>query len=90
MRGNIDSRINKFTDNNLDGILLAAAGIKSLNLEKKISLIFETDQMMPALGQGIIAAQCRKNDTLVQSILKEINDDNTSSCAKAERNLLKH
>ena len=35
MRGNIDSRINKFTDNNLDGILLAAAGIKSLNLEKK-------------------------------------------------------
>ncbi len=89
MRGNIDSRINKFTDNNLDGILVAVAGIKSLNLEKKISLIFETDQMMPALGQGIIAAQCRKNDTFAQSILKEINDDNTSSCAKAERNLLK-
>ena len=89
MRGNIDTRINKFTDNKLDAILLAAAGVKSLNLEKKISLIFETDQMMPALGQGIIAVQCRKNDMFVQNILKKINDNITSTCAKAERNLLK-
>ena len=89
IRGNIDTRINKFTNNNLDGIILAVAGVKSLNLEKKISLIFETSQMMPALGQGIIAAQCRKNDMFVQNILKEINDNDTSLCAKAERNLLK-
>tara|TARA_Y100001970_G_scaffold260846_1_gene343320 strand:- start:1772 stop:2692 length:921 start_codon:yes stop_codon:yes gene_type:complete len=89
IRGNIDTRINKFPNNNLDGIILAVAGVKSLNLEKKISLIFETSQMMPALGQGIIAAQCRKNDMFVQNILKEINDNDTSLCAKAERNLLK-
>tara|TARA_Y100000996_G_scaffold93959_1_gene66652 strand:- start:8946 stop:9866 length:921 start_codon:yes stop_codon:yes gene_type:complete len=89
MRGNIDTRINKFPNNNLDGIILAAAGVKSLNLEKKISLIFETSQMMPSLGQGIIAVQCRKNDMFVQNILKEINDNDTSLCAKAERNLLK-
>ncbi len=89
MRGNIDTRINKFPNNNLDGIILAVAGVKSLNLEKKISLIFETSQMMPSLGQGIIAVQCRKNDMFVQNILKEINDNDTSLCAKAERNLLK-
>ncbi len=89
MRGNIDTRINKFSNNNLDGIVLAVAGVKSLNLEKKISLIFETSQMMPALGQGIIATQCRKNDTFTQNILKKINDNDTSLCAKAERNLLK-
>ena len=87
IRGNIDTRINKITKNNLDGVILAAAGVKSLKLEKKISLIFESELILPAVGQGIIAVQCRKEDS-IQNIVKKINDYDTSLCAIAERKML--
>ena len=89
IRGNIDTRIKKLSEEKLDGIVLAAAGIKSLQLEKKISFIFDIHQMLPAIGQGIIAVQCRKKDNFIKDILKKINDEKTSICAFAERSLLK-
>ena len=88
LRGNIDTRIQKVEEKKLDAIILAAAGIKSLNLENKISLTFETNEMLPAVGQGIIAVQCRKDDKLISDIIKKINDRETSLCAKAERKML--
>ena len=88
MRGNIDTRIKKVEENKLDAIILAAAGVKSLNLENKISITFETSEILPAIGQGIIAVQCRKEDKLILDIIKKINDNKTSLCAKAERQML--
>ena len=88
MRGNIDTRIKKVEENKLDAIILAAAGVKSLNLENKISIIFETSEILPAVGQGIIAVQCRKEDKLILDIIKKINDNETSLCAEAERRML--
>jgi len=88
LRGNIDTRIQKVEEKKLDAIILAAAGIKSLNLENKISLTFETNEMLPAVGQGIIAVQCRKDDKLITDIVKQINDKETSLCATAERKML--
>ena len=88
VRGNIDTRIQKVEEKKLDAIILAAAGIKSLNLENKISLIFENNEMLSAVGQGIIAVQCRKNDKSISDIIKKINDKETSLCATAERKML--
>ena len=88
IRGNIDTRIKKVDEKKLDAIILAAAGIKSLNLENKIGLIFKTNEMLPAVGQGIIAVQCRKEDKFILSIIKKINHEETSLCAKAERKML--
>ena len=88
IRGNIDTRIKKVEENKLDAIVLAAAGVKSLNLENKISITFETNEILPAVGQGIIAVQCRKEDKLILDIIKKINDNETSFCAKAERHML--
>jgi len=88
LRGNIDTRIQKVEEKKLDAIILAAAGIKSLNLENKISHTFDTNEMLPAVGQGIIAVQCRKSDKLISDIIKKINDKETSLCAKAERKML--
>ena len=88
MRGNIDTRIKKVEENKLDAIILAAAGVKSLNLENKISITFKTSEILPAVGQGIIAVQCRKEDKLILDIIKKINDNETSLCAKAERRML--
>ena len=88
IRGNIDTRINKINDNNLDGIILAAAGVKSLNLDKKIGFIFESKHILPAVGQGIIAVQCRREDK-IKNLIKKINDRDTNLCAIAERKMLK-
>ena len=88
MRGNIDTRIKKLDKEELDGIILAAAGVKSLNLNNKISISFEIEEVLPAVGQGIIAVQCKKNDEKVKSFLKNINDVETELCAKAERKML--
>ena len=88
IRGNIDTRIKKLEEGKLDGIILAAAGVKSLNLANKISLSFHIDEVMPAVGQGIIAVQCNKNDDAVIKLLRNINDQETETCAKSERAML--
>ena len=87
IRGNIDTRINKINENNLDGVILAAAGVKTLNLNDEIGFAFDIEEILPAVGQGIIAVQCRKGDK-IEKFLKRINDEETSLCAKAERNML--
>ena len=87
IRGNIDTRINKINESNLDGIILAAAGVKSLKLDRKISFTFNLEHILPAVGQGIIAVQCRKEDE-IRNLIKKINDNETSLCATAERKML--
>jgi len=89
IRGNIDTRIKKLDEKKFDAIILAAAGVKSLKLDNKISLTFEVNQILPALGQGIIAVQCRKNDEFIFNLINNINDKATSLCAIAERKMLK-
>ena len=68
--------------------MLAAAGVKSLKLNNKISILFEAEEILPAVGQGIIAVQCKTNDEAVKRFLKNINDSETELCAKAERKML--
>ena len=87
IRGNIDTRINKINENKLDGVILAAAGVKSLKLDEKISFTFNCEHILPAVGQGIIAVQCRKEDE-IKNLIKKINDNTTSLCAIAERKML--
>jgi hydroxymethylbilane synthase len=88
MRGNIDTRIKKLEEGKLDGIILAAAGVKSLNLVNKIGLSFKAEEVLPAVGQGIIAVQCNKNDEVIKNLLRNINDTETEVCAKSERAML--
>ena len=89
IRGNIDTRIQKLKDGLYDGIILALAGIKTLKLEENIKHIFSAEEMLPAVGQGIIAVQCRKEDTNIINLLGKIDHAQTRQCAEAERNLLK-
>ena len=88
IRGNIDTRIKKMDENELDGIILAAAGLKSINLENKVAFAFEMNQVLPAVGQGVIAVQCKKNNINIKNLLKKINHNETELCAKAERSML--
>ena len=88
MRGNIDTRINKLKNKEFDAIILSLAGLKMLNLENEVKEIFSTDQMLPAVGQGAIALQCRKDDQKTLDIIKNINNEESYYCIEAERALL--
>ena len=89
IRGNVDTRIKKLNDGLYDAIILSYAGIKSLDIENKITETFSIEEIIPSAGQGIIALQCRDNDIEIISILDGINDIETSLRAHAERNVLK-
>ena len=89
IRGNIDTRIKKLKEGIYDAIILSYTGIKYLNFENDISEIFSVDKIIPSVGQGIIALQCRDKDDDIISILKRINHNETYKRAHAERNILK-
>ena len=88
MRGNIDTRIKKLKNQEFDAIVLSLAGILMLNLGNQVKEIFTTDQMLPAIGQGTIALQCKKDDQKTLNILQSVNDKETYYCIQAERALL--
>ena len=89
IRGNVDTRIEKIERGEYDGVVLALAGLKTLNLENHIKEIFSLTDFTPTAGQGIIAVQCRENDQYIKNVLKKINHNNTEICALAERSFLK-
>ena len=88
MRGNIDTRIKKLKNKEFDAIVLSLAGLKLLKLENEIKEVFTIDQMLPAIGQGTIALQCRKGDQKISKIIEAANDEETYFCIQAERALL--
>ena len=89
IRGNVDTRIKKLNDGFYDGIILSLIGLKFLGLEKNVSQIFSTSEMIPSVGQGVIAVQCRKDDLEIRNILENLNHDETKKCVNTERNILK-
>ena len=88
MRGNIDTRVKKLKNQEFDAIVLSLAGLQMLNLEDEVKEVFTTSQMLPAIGQGAIALQCKKDDQKTLNILKDVNDKETYYCIQAERALL--
>ena len=89
IRGNVDTRIKKLEKGDYDAILLSKAGIEALVLTNKITHEFNTEELIPCAGQGIIAIQCRENDQEIINILEKINDDQSRIIANAERKVLK-
>lgn len=85
IRGNVETRIKKMLEQQLDGVILAYAGLKRLNLENWITEQLPFEVMLPATGQGIIAIETRDNDPKVLSLLQAINDTNTFMEMQAER-----
>jgi len=89
IRGNVDTRIKKLNEKFYDAIILSYAGIHSLKLDKNISQIFSTKEIIPSVGQGVVALQCRKNDTEIIKLLNNVNHKSTNICITAERQFLK-
>jgi len=89
IRGNVDTRINKLEKKKFDAIVLSYAGIQILGFENRISKVFSVEEMLPCVGQGVIALQTRKNDEKILKLISKVNDQNTFNCVLAEREMLK-
>lgn len=85
IRGNVETRIKKMQEQQLDGIILAYAGVKRLGLEHWITQVLPYDIMLPATGQGTIAIETRDHDEKMDSILETVNDRKTFAEIQAER-----
>lgn len=88
LRGNVDSRIRKLHEGQMDAIVLALAGLRRLGREDEATYIFPESEMLPAVGQGALTLECRKDDLRIQSYLTALNHEETERCVTAERALL--
>lgn len=88
IRGNIDTRIKKIVDENLDGVVLAAAGLLRAGLEHKISYYIPKDIMIPAPAQGALAIEIRENSNDIDEIVKSLKDIKSEIQVAAERGFL--
>jgi len=89
LRGNLDTRLRKLDEGQFNAIILAAAGMKRLGLEKRIGEILPFDISLPAIGQGAVGIECRVDDTWVNDLIAPLNHPETAVCVKAERAFLK-
>ena len=88
LRGNVGTRIRKMEEQQLDGIILAAAGLKRLGLDNRIAFTFSQDEMLSAIGQGALAVECRCDDRRTRELLAPIDHPPTRTCTDAERRFL--
>lgn len=85
LRGNVGTRLGKLDDGEYDAIILAAAGLKRLQLESRIKQILPADLSLPAVGQGALGLECRSNDQAVLTLIAPLSDPATNICIRAER-----
>ena len=88
IRGNAGTRLRKVSDGELDGVVLACAGLARIGYTAAITQVFEIEEMLPAPGQGALAVECRDDDPELAGLLAAVNDEASMAAAVAERSLL--
>jgi hydroxymethylbilane synthase len=89
IRGNVPTRIRKLDESDLDGMILAYAGVHRLGLDERISELIGFDVMLPAVGQGAVAIEVREHDADVLEIVRALDHRETRYCITAERAFLR-
>ncbi len=89
IRGNVETRIKKIETQSLDAVILAAAGLNRLGLGDKISYYFDKETFVPAVGQGALGCEIRRNDEELYEMLQKLNHRETYHAVMAERSFLK-
>ncbi|WP_342607769.1 hydroxymethylbilane synthase [Vibrio tritonius] len=85
LRGNVGTRLGKLDAGEYDAIILAAAGLKRLNLEERIRSFIEPEQSLPAVGQGAVGIECRLDDSELLTLLEPLNHRDTADRVTCER-----
>ena len=89
IRGNVPTRIRKLDESELDGMILAYAGVHRLGLDSRIRQVIPFGIMLPAVGQGAMAVEIRADDAKVREIVSVLDDPETRNCVTAERAFLR-
>ena len=89
LRGNLDTRLKKIGKEGLAAVVLAAAGMRRMGWEDRITEYLDPDLCVPAIGQGALGLECHVSNQQVNSMLNRFNDAITSRCVRAERAFLK-
>jgi hydroxymethylbilane synthase len=85
LRGNLDTRLNKLADTDLDAIILAAAGLKRLGLADRITAFIEPGTMLPAVGQGALCIENRNHDSEIGPVVANLDHGLSHTAISAER-----
>jgi len=88
IRGNVETRLKKLVEENLDALILAIAGLERLGLDQKF-FIEPLEWMLPAVGQGALGLECRADDATTRDLLQKLEDRPTRQAVDAERALLR-
>jgi len=88
IRGNVQTRLERMKENNLDGIILAAAGLKRLSEEDLITEYFDPKEFLPAVAQGALGIECLKSNE-AKTYFKKLEDANAKLTVEAERSFMK-
>jgi hydroxymethylbilane synthase len=88
LRGNVDTRLRKLDEGQYDAIVLAAAGLRRLGWQDRITELIPVDIMCPAVGQGALAIETRDDGDIAQQVARSLNHPATQTAVTAERSLL--
>jgi hydroxymethylbilane synthase len=88
IRGNVNTRLRKLADGEVDALILALCGLQRLGRVEAAAEILPPDIMLPAVGQGALAVECRTGDDDVKHLLALLNDPASAACVTAERAML--
>jgi hydroxymethylbilane synthase len=89
IRGNVETRLRKLQETDLDGLILAQAGLERLGLAGRITEVLDITWMLPAVGQGALGLECRADDAGTRALLEKVDDRLTHHAVLAERALLR-
>ncbi len=89
MRGNVETRLRKLMDQDLDAIILAEAGLVRLGLADQITEVLDRAWMLPAVGQGALGLECRTDDSETRALVERLNHGETRAAVLAERAMLR-
>jgi hydroxymethylbilane synthase len=89
IRGNVDTRLRKLVEQDLDALVLAEAGLIRLGRNADITEVLDAAWMLPAVGQGALGIECRADDASTLAVVKRLNDPVAYQCVLAERALLR-
>lgn len=85
LRGNVNTRLAKLDAGDYDAIILAAAGLKRLGFNDRITCVLEPEFCLPAVGQGAVCIECRRDNHELNQLLAPLHDADTATCIAAER-----
>ena len=88
LRGNVDTRLSRVRDGELDAVVLALAGLRRLGRDGEVTEVLDPIQVLPAPAQGALAVECRSSDAATLSVLAALDDADTRAAVTAERALL--